>query len=155
MLAVLLSVSVATFWCLVTFRRNPAILASPMVWAGMLRNVAAVDCLAGEMVRACAIILLFVVALRIARPHTIPQRRCIVATWVNRPLCKTVEIWQDACIGGRDAADPLQTLQNARPLPNRQTLGLVCRFLARLVCRESGVRRSTAVCRMPCYWRKC
>ncbi len=50
------------------------------LWAGMLRNVAAVDCLAGEMVRACAIILLFVVALRIAQPHTISQRRCIVAT---------------------------------------------------------------------------
>ena len=33
MLAVLLFVSVATFWRLVMFRHNPAILTRPMVWA--------------------------------------------------------------------------------------------------------------------------
>jgi len=72
----------------------------------MLRNVAAVDCLAGAMVRARAFIFLFVVAARIARPHTIPQRCCIVGSSINRTLCSAVDFWHYSCIGAAGVDAP-------------------------------------------------
>jgi hypothetical protein len=63
MLAVLLSVSVVTFWRLVMFRHNPPILTRPMVWALIVA-----DCCNGGLfcrfrgTRVCAIAFLLTAA---------------------------------------------------------------------------------------------